>query len=340
MKKAKFKKKQLILIGVNALLIIGVIICLLLYNSTASTLVAQDAAKRWTGESELRYTQVSCFIDRAVAPNLDTLQAFSSKVDEALVAASLEAPSEGSLWTYAYSSETTLDITGDYGKAEATVLGVSGDFFLFHPLVLRTGSYISDDDFMDDRVVIDEELAWKTFGSIDIVGMSVTINNIPYQIAGVISREDDKFSNKSYQGGSRLYMSYSALAKIVTDPLITCYEIVLPDPISQFGIGVVKENFLKDEEGKNTVEIVENTGRFAVEPITNVLLHFNERTIQESSIAYPYWENAARLVENQLAWLLFFTFIFSLFPLACLIYLIVKEIKHVKHYLKKFKKSV
>lgn len=43
-KKARFKKKQLILFIVNALLIIGVVICLIIYKSTASALNTQDAA--------------------------------------------------------------------------------------------------------------------------------------------------------------------------------------------------------------------------------------------------------------------------------------------------------
>ena len=71
-----------------------------------------------------------------------------------------------------------------------------------------------------------------------------------------------------------------------------------------------------------------NTGRFTVEPIIHVLTNFNERTLQEDGIAYPYWENAARLVENQLAWTLLCCFIFSLFPLGCLIYLIVKAVSY------------
>ena len=341
MKKARFKKRQLILFIINALLIIGVLICLFVYRSTSSALIAQDAAKRWAGESELHYTQISCFIDKTAAPTLETIQSFSSAVDEALLAASLEpATAEGSLWTHAYSSETTLQVAGDYGSTEATAWGIGGDFFLFHPLALRSGSYIAEDDFMDDRVVIDEDLAWKTFGSVDIVGLSVTINGLPYQIAGVVSREDDSFSTKTYQGGARLYLPYSTLAKITENPPITCYEIVLPNPISAFGLGVVQENFLKEQQEDNNVAVVENSGRFTVEPIIKVLTNFNERTIQEESIAYPYWENAARLVENQLAWILLCGFIFSLLPLGCLIYLIVKEIKHVKHYLKKFKKSV
>ena len=339
-KKARFKKKQLILFIVNALLIIGVVICLIIYKSTASALNTQDAANRWAGTSELNYTQLSCFIDKAAAPSLETIHSFASTVNESLVAASLEAPINGSLWTQAYSSETTLQVSGDYGSADATVWGVGGDFFLFHPLVLRAGSYIADDDFMDDRVVIDEDLAWRTYGSIDIVGLSVTINGQPYQIAGVVSREDDSFSTKSYQGGPRLYMSYSALAKINPEAPITCYEIVMPNPVSSFALGVIQENFLKEQQENNTAEVVENTGRFTVEPIIHVLTNFNERTLQEDGIAYPYWENAARLVENQLAWTLLCGFIFSLFPLGCLIYLIVKEIKHVKHYLKKFKKSI
>ena len=35
-------------------------------------------------------------------------------------------------------------------------------------------------------VVLDEELAWRLYGSADLAGLSVTINKIPYVIAGVV----------------------------------------------------------------------------------------------------------------------------------------------------------
>ena len=55
-----------------------------------------------------------------------------------------------------------------------TIRGGRG-LFLFHPLPLRSGSYISNRDFTYDRVVLDEELSWALFGSYDVAGQTVWI---------------------------------------------------------------------------------------------------------------------------------------------------------------------
>jgi hypothetical protein len=38
---------------------------------------------------------------------------------------------------------------------------------------------------MHDRVVLDEEMAWKLFGAKDVSGLQVTIAGSPYLVAGV-----------------------------------------------------------------------------------------------------------------------------------------------------------
>lgn len=328
-KKYRLTKKSATILALNAFCLIGLLICVLVYHSIAGIFSSQTMAERWSGDSGNRYTQISCFLNNDATPDLNALFSFGNTIDAALLAASLEAP-QGGLWACAYAAESLLTVKGDYGAAEVTVLGVGGKFFLFHPLVLRDGSYISDEDSMDDRVVLDEELAWKLFGSVDIAGLSVTINNVPYPIAGVVSREKDRFSLKTYTGGAGIFMSYAALAKLEDAP-ITCYEIVLPDPISGFGLTTVKDNF---PLGDHDVAL-ENTGRFSFARISRVLGDFGARTIQDSGVAYPYWENAARLAENQLVLLLLLGFAFPLFPAGCLIYVIIKEIRHVKHHFKK-----
>lgn len=329
-KRIKLSRKQLVILGINLLLLIGVGILAINYHISAGILQDQYMAERWAGDSGERYTQVSVFLNDAQTPSLATLSTFSDKVDAQLLAASLKAKDHGSLWTYAYSATNSITVTGSYGSATANALGVGGNYFLFHPLILRDGSYISNSDLMQDRIVLDEETAWKIFGSVDLAGMTLTIKGIPYRIAGVVSREKDKYSSKTYTGDPCIYMSYAALASLGDAP-ITCYEIVLPDPISHFGLGVVKDSFTLGDHGV----ALENTGRFDIGHIRKILFHFGERTIQNNGIAYPYWENAARLVENHLALILLLCFVFSLFPAGCLIYLIVKGIKYVKHHFKK-----
>lgn len=89
----------------------------------------------------------------------------------------MEAPEGGSLYTDAYSGRTSLSVSGKSpGSVTVTAVGAGGNYFLFHPLTLLSGGYISDEDYMADRVVLDAQTAFNLFGSSDVAGMEVTIN--------------------------------------------------------------------------------------------------------------------------------------------------------------------
>lgn len=74
---------------------------------------------------------------------------------------------------------------------------MGGEWFSFHPLTLRSGSYINEDSLMHDQVLLDEKLAWQIFGSYELAGMTVTIGDKPFVVAGVVAIESDKASQKS-----------------------------------------------------------------------------------------------------------------------------------------------
>ena len=95
---------------------------------------------------------------------------------------------------------------------------------------------------MLDRVVLDETLAWQLFGGFDVAGLTIQINGQPFQVAGVVRRESDFASKEAYLDGARLFLSYSAMAALDENSKITCYEIVLPDPITGFGLSTVSDN--------------------------------------------------------------------------------------------------
>lgn len=115
-----------------------------------------------------------------------------------MIDASLEAPEGGSLYQDAWSgTATSVAVSGPAGKSNVKTYGVGGDFFLFHPYTLLSGSYIAESDFAQDRVVLDENLAWQLFGSSDVAGMEVTIGERNYPVAGVVRLEDDKATKKA-----------------------------------------------------------------------------------------------------------------------------------------------
>jgi len=204
---------------------------------------------------------------------------------------------------------------------------VGGQFFLFHPLTLRSGSYISEHDLMQDRVVLDETTAWTLFGSPDVAGMSVTIEGKPYYVAGVIHREDDFASEAAYGDGAGMFLSYDAFYAL-TQRGISCYEIVLPNMISGFGLGLVKDNF---DVGSG--DIVENTTRYGLKHLLSVIGDFGERSMRHNGVIYPYWENAVRMTEDWLALLLVLMILLLACPVIALTVAVISALVRTGKYL-------
>lgn len=315
-------KRNIIFAAVNVLLLILIGLCIWKCSVYSNTLLSQQAAEVWKGESKERFAQVSCFLPVDAKTDVGSIHSFRLKIDKKLVEAGVDPPEEGKLWTDAYSAKGSIQVTGDKGSSAATVLGVGGNFFLFHPYYLMSGSYIYPEDIMQDRVVLDSELAWKLFGSSSLEGMTVTINGEPFLIAGVVRRETDKFSQKAYLSDPMIFMSQTAYAQLTEDEGIDCYELAMLDPISDYAKTVLKDNF---PVGKG--EIVSNSTRYNFSGIYGIFKNFGNRVMRNSAVIFPYWENAARLSEEHIARLWVVMAVLGLFPLVCLVWILVLVMK-------------
>lgn len=316
--------KKWIFWGVNSLLVLLAAVCLLLGRSVCTALPTLDAANTWAGESGQPFTQLACYLpdDRQITQ--EDVWNFRQTLEGKLNEAALEAPENGSLYTDAYAGFGTLKVTGERGSAEVKVAGVDGDFFRFHPLRLRSGGYLSESDLMQDRVILDEELAWKLFGGMDLTGLSVTIGTADYYVAGVVSREEDRYSTLAYTDGAGMFMSYSALKQCAEDTGISCYEIVLPDPITSFGKNLVHESF-----PLNGGILVENSGRYTLGNLLTVIGDFGQRSMGRNGIIYPYWENAVRMTEDLAALLLVLTVLFAALPVISLAVMVIRHLRRL-----------
>ena len=325
--------KKVVFIAVNALCMIAFIICLVLTASIKASLRSQQATAAWAGQSGERFAQLSVFIPESGMFIEENIYNLHSDIDSALLSASLESVPGRTLYTDAWSAAYDVFVIGEHGTAAAKAIGVGGDFFMFHPLYLRDGSYLHPDDLMKDRVVIDEELAWRLFGSARLAGFEIMIDNRPFIISGVVSRESDFASSRAYSDGAGLFMSYEALMALSYDDLtVSCYEIVMPDPITGFALRTLTDAFPEE-----SVHIVENSARFTLADSFAVIGSFGERSLRTEAIAYPYWENAARFAEDWLALLLVLSLLFVAFPLVCFVFYSIRIIHLV---VKRGKKTV
>ncbi|MCM1149529.1 MAG: ABC transporter permease [Butyricicoccus sp.] len=329
----KLKKITLILLCVNAALALLSGICFAVCFSFPGRLQSQFAAERWTGESELRFEQLSCFMSERDTLGVGNIYEFRAKLTEKLTTASIEAPENGSLFSDAWSCSGKLAAYGDHGNAECSVIAAGGDYFAFHPLRLLSGSYISEDDLMGDRVLLDRELAWRLFGGTDLQGMTVTVNNLPYMVAGVVEREQDFASEKADGEVARMYMSYSAYNTVMggeelSGEPIECYEIVMPQPVEGFA-----EDILKNDFPIGSGEIINNSGRFTFGEIFGIIKQFGTRSMHTTSVIYPYWENAARCLGDWCALFMLLGIIFGASPLACAFVALMILLIRLKDYL-------
>ncbi|MCR4962355.1 MAG: ABC transporter permease [Firmicutes bacterium] len=303
-------------------------VCYSRYAVYGGLLPSQEAAQRWKGDSEQRFAQVSLFFPRDGEVKESDVEAFRRTVDGKLQEASLTAPENGALWTDAYSSMGKLTVSSDKASTSAVAIGISGDYFLFHPLTLRHGSYIWGEDLMKDRVVLDEELAWRLFGGVELAGLSLTIEGKPYWIAGVVAREDDPLSRMAMEEDQGyIFVDHSLLAS--EDTGVGCYELVAPDPVGGFALSLAEEGF---SVGKISVE---NSSRFAIGHIWQSFRHWQSLLMAKDGIALPYWENAARVcAAYRLLYFLLMLFC-GLFPAACAVYILIRQyVKLLRRYQK------
>ena len=305
----------------NCILAALVLVCFAIFQAVAGTLESIHAADRFRGGNEMRFAQLACFMPEDGGKSEEDIRLFHQTLDQKLTDASLEAPEGASLYTDAYSGRINLNVSGDHGSAAVKAIGVGGNFFQFHPLRLRSGSYISENDFMQDRVVLDETLAWQLFGGFDVAGLSVTIDGKPFYVAGVVRRESDFATKEAYLDGASMFLSYSAMKSLDENSTITCYEIVMPDPISGFARGVLTENF-----DVGTGDMVENSSRYSLENLFSVIGDFGKRSMRNNGVIYPYWENAVRLTEDYLALLLVLMLLFGLCPAVTLLVLAIRQV--------------
>ena len=320
----RFSVKQIVcsLIAILSLLLFFI---LTIWSSRkVKSLDSQQAAARWDAEGES--AQVSCFFSEEVTVDEMQLTGFRLELEkslkEVLSAEEYSNENDRRLIIDAYSSMGKITLVSEKGALEADAVGIGGDFFFFHPLKLVSGGYFSGEDLMKDSVIIDEEAAWQLFGSSDIAGQSVLINNVPHFEEGVIKREDGKLAERAGLDKTIVYVSNETLNEYGTGRGISTYEVVAPNPVKGYVYNKVKEKIGVKEED---MVVVENSSRYSVEALVPVILDFGMRSMQHTAVRFPYWENMARGIEDISALVLLLQFILLLLPIVIVVSFLITK---------------
>ena len=292
----KLTRGKKIWFALCAVLLIAAIGCGAAMRVVSGRLLSQREAERWRGENEREFRQISCFMPLESAVGLKEIYAFRYELLDVLSEAGVEWKEEVYPFIDAWSAEGKMKISGEKGSTDAPVLAVGGQFFEFHPLRLLSGSSLAEGDLSPDRVLLDRELAWELFGGEELTGMSVEVNGVRLVVGGVVERESDGASRRAYTGEKGFFISYDAWRAISGSDRIDCYEVVLPETVKGYAAQLVADHF-PNKEGENVV----NTDRFSLERLLQLARALPERAAHGGTVRYPYWENAARIAENECA---------------------------------------
>ena len=122
-----------------------------------------------------------------------------------------------------------------------------------------------------------------------------------------------------------VYVSYQTLENLGSNNGINHYEIVLPNPISNFAENLVREHIGIDEK---EVEIIENSSRYSFGNRMKILAAFGTRSMNGKAIIYPFWENVARGYEDMIAVLTLFVLLFLIYPIVLIVVIFIIWWRH------------
>lgn len=355
--------KQIIYLIVILSLVLVIMALNVYKEQLMKKLYDQQSGQRWS--DEIRFGQVSIFAPQSAGLTKDKIAEYEYNINKGLIAdgyqdASANKADGTALWDDCYSAMGSATVTKDRRSVDAVAVGIGGDFFQFHPMVLLSGNYIPGDSLMKDYVILDEELAWQLFGSNDIVGESVTIGGIPHYIAGVVKRDSGKYVKAAGLNFPTIYMSFESLATYGTVDStvlatngslgtvdvssssddegeagssdvnteasgIICIEIVMPNPVENYA-----KNFVIDKLALNTksVEVVDNTARYDNFKLLDIIRKFYLRSMQIKPVIYPYWENNARVYENIFCLVLLIQIVCAVVAFVMVAIAIVQSYRH------------
>lgn len=338
--KKRFRPVHIVIAAVNAAAVAGVLILTAVGNSAARSQRYNYAYENWKNGSKDEYSQISCFFSDDAGFDKNEIRGVNAKLMGKLSEAAVNPNGRQKLVPEAYSASlgkaTIMGETGKHSETEVTAVG--GDFFLFRSFDLVSGAFFSDDDLMQDGAVIDRQLAWNIYGTDNIAGKAIYINNVKLYISGVIETPRTDPEERCVGSTPRAYISYYAAGLIsgsgggydefddsmrtVSDfRKVTCYECISPEPVERFTYNAVKKEL--SERYKDKISIVNNTERFDPKPRIKALKRLDDSVVRKDSIVYPFWENASRMVEFKLSFIYGGRRLLLAIPLITLIWLII-----------------
>ena len=275
--------------------------------------------------SSVSFSQVSAFLARGSGYDYIGFLQLRQRIADKYTADGLLPPGDSSQpWLDAASGTVQgMSVKGESRTANGiTVTAILGDFFYFHPTVMKTGTAIVPHGISKDVIMLDTQTAWDAFGSYDIVGARAELNGVPCIVGGVFEKD------KNDTAKSRIYVSYEFLVEINASAELNTLEFVLPGPVSGYGTMMMYNE--ADSTGllasipQQNIVIVDNSTRFEPSTLLKTIGNLGDFVAQTREIALPYWENAARAATLTAAIFLVLALVFATFPIIVILIALLK----------------
>lgn len=258
--------------------------------------VRDFAAETYQGASETNYTQLAVYLTEEDYLTPDGMMGVKNDLESAMTEASIE---HGGRYLLSGSSEQSVVLARDAITVDATATVYFGDWFGLHPHLPLKGGYVTESAATTDFCVIDDLAAWRIFGSTDVCGMELSINEKLYTVSAVLAA--DRSTYASYYGEKpRVYILYSSAAMRDERITFTTLEAVLPDPITDSAKNMFSEAVASYSEDVHVI-----TDRFTLPELWEDIKNMTALGVMEGK-TYPYYENVARVMETKCAMLLSF----------------------------------
>ena len=342
-------KKHCRLLCLDAVCIVCALVLTGYMNHIIGLQYSQQEAQRWQADGEIKYHQVSAYMQNDSGIGLESISQIRSDIQSKLIEASYAPDSvTGRLWIDAYMAmaKDSASKTSEMGTADVesvNIIGVGGDFFQFHPQDLISGNVFWDDDPAQDKVLIDQETAWQLYGATDIADKTIDIGSRQFVISGVYRANADKTEAQARGNESYIFMDYDLFRELYPEKNLISYEAVMPNPVKGFALLALKEAFGEPEDtlyaedivlSFSDKEYVDNTTRFDTVPLLRKLIALPKLMMHTTQVSYPYWENAVRALELKLEFLLLFKILFLLPVLVTIMIVAVVSFRQCKQFVK------
>lgn len=316
------KTKRIIHIAVIALLTLAAAVTAFVMYLKINSLDHENVAKRFSkGEA---FSQITLFIPESAEFTVDKIMYFRYNLEKKLTEKSMTPPGETArLYVDAFSAYDEINLTSDaFRSANVKAMFVGGDYKLFYKGLENSADFTRDVNH--DRILLSRTAAWQLYGGEELYDFKVSERDKAYYISGVY----DDFSGEDYD---TFYENKpSCVIDIMSDrdKAVTCYEIIMVNPVKNFAKDIVV-NCLDLTEG--TYLLVENSERFSLGKLFKKI-----STLTSSDEPLPVGVNitpeemAARRAEKQLAVMLAVFMIFAFYPVIWGVILVFKLIKLIK----------